>query len=430
MRVGVTSLLAWAALAAAFASYVLGDWLRAFRVACRVHSSAYSERAAHLVEAALRRALRRDDVDRFAKARAVLDRALAVDPSPRVRVFLDDPPRLFKSRAIVLKPSTDGEKGVLLLDYSFSFALFARLFDVEAVAKRYHLVLEPSWCGFCTPEILYYAQFEFPVFVLSGEPRDTRFLQGIGTNLVPVPIAGNWWVDHRVFRPLPDVRKDADVIMVAAWARYKAHDEVFAALGQLVRDGHRPRTLLVGYPGDLGRDEILRLADAAGIGDLIEVHESLTPPEVNAQLNRARVNLLWSRKEGFNRAIIEGMFAGVPCILRGGHNFGHTYPYINPMTGVFATPDTLAPRLVEMIRTAHLFAPREWVEPMMSCQRATELLSAAIRQWAIGHGERWTTGLVAKTVSLHNMEYWDRADEAQFADDYAFLERQLRPRSS
>lgn len=110
--------------------------------------------------------------------------------------------------------------------------------------------------------------------------------------------------------------------MVAGWAKFKRHSSFFAALHTLKKMGEMPKVILVGYPADMTKEDVLREAEYFGVRDQIELHEWITQEEVNRQLNRAKVNVLWSRKEGFNRAIIEGMFAGVPCILRNGHNFG------------------------------------------------------------------------------------------------------------
>ena len=60
------------------------------------------------------------------------------------------PESVFGYRALVLKSWSPGERGVLVVDYSYVFPLFAELFDVPAIAERYNLVLEPSWRGLCT----------------------------------------------------------------------------------------------------------------------------------------------------------------------------------------------------------------------------------------------------------------------------------------
>src|SRR5205814_6603850 len=87
-----------------------------------------------------------------------------------------DPLRLVGSRLLVAKPWRPGERGVLYVDYSYVFPLLAGLFDLRAIADRYHLVLEPSWSGVCTPEVLLYSRLDRPVFVETIEPRDHRVL--------------------------------------------------------------------------------------------------------------------------------------------------------------------------------------------------------------------------------------------------------------
>src|SRR5581483_101985 len=152
--------------------------------------------------------------------------------NPAAVRFLKEPRKFFESMAIVLKSATEGERGVLLLGYSYVFPFLLKAFDVNKIASRYYLVLEPSWSGYCDPDILCYAAFPHQVFVQSLEPRDSKFLLDATPNLIPVPLAANWWVDHRVFRPLPGVTKDADIVMVAGWGRYKRHFRFFSALAK------------------------------------------------------------------------------------------------------------------------------------------------------------------------------------------------------
>jgi glycosyltransferase involved in cell wall biosynthesis len=171
-------------------------------------------------------------------------------------------------------------------------------------------------------------------------------------------------------KPLPNASKDVDIIMIASWAWFKRHHRFFSALSKVYSKGEKAKVVLVGYPTDSTRDDILSLAKHFGIHAQLELYEWLSPEEVNAQLNRAKVNVIWSRKEGSNRAIIEGMFAGVPCILREGHNYGYRYPYINSQTGCFASEEELPNKLIGMIHNYQKFSPRDWVLSNMSCQKA------------------------------------------------------------
>jgi glycosyltransferase involved in cell wall biosynthesis len=333
------------------------------------------------------------------------------------------PRNLIGTRVMVVKSSRPGERGVLVLDYTYTFPIIAKHFDLAELARRYYIVLEPSWIGFCTPEILLYSRLSEPVFVETNEPPDIEFLRRISPNFVHVQAQGNCWVDHRIFRPAEGVDKDVDVSMVSAWADYKRHAGVFAALNKLRRRGRKLRTLLIGYPGDgtLSRNDIIRQARYFGVADQIEIQENLSTDQVTRHLSRSKVHVLWSRREGFNRAIIEAMLTGVPGILRAGHNYGQHYPYINPQTGSFADESSLPDVLLHMTKHHVEYDPRGWVMANMTPQIATERLNESIKRVALARGETWLSDMVVRTVQLKQAPYWNPEDASRFADDYAYL---------
>jgi glycosyltransferase involved in cell wall biosynthesis len=341
--------------------------------------------------------------------------------------YFDHPDWLLHGSSLVLKSPGPGERGVLMLYYSYVYPLFQKFYDMEAVGRRYHLVLEPSWSGFCDLNILCYQLLDQPVFVGTLEPRDFDLFRKAGGNLIPVRFGNNYWVDDRVFRDGGTADKDIDVLVVSGWGWYKRHWALFAALRRMVRKGRRPRVTLVGYPLGLTRDDILAQADHYGVRDLLDIHEWLKPPEVAGFLNRAKVMVLWSRKEGSNRSIIESLFADTPIILRAGHNYGYEYPYVNPQTGRFADERTLADVLGEMLDNPAAFAPREWALKHMTCQQTTATLNDAIKAKALELGENWTADIAVKTNDLNGLCYWNPADRERFAADYDELRSLLRP---
>ena len=392
----------------------------ALRVLTAVHRAAYLRASDTIVEHLLRSAFQDADFARPLRqaCRAYIDHQ---DHSQNVPVAAD-PNRLLGPLAMVLRSPSDDHKGVIVLQYNYVFPIFAHLFDVAAIAERYHIVLEPSWSGFCTPDVLCYAGLAPNVFVQAFEPRDRRFVATLGCGFVPVPTSTNWWVDHRVFRPVSAVHKDADVIMVAAWGPYKRHGMFFRALRTVRKSRPDLRVILVGYPLGLTKDEILALAASYGVEEMIECLENLTQAEVNVQLNRAKVNVLWSRKEGVNRAIIEGMFANVPCIVRDGFNYGHRYEYINAATGAFSTETDLPSTLIRMLNRWETYQPRQWVMEHMSCQRSTEILRKVV------DGGRDSPPLAVKVNGLHGMHYWTPEDAGRFDSDYRYLSDVARRR--
>jgi len=387
-----------------------------------IHRANYCETATKMIALFFRRPEGRTTCKRTFVGKIYEEYIERLSPTANTRRFFEEPERILRSRLLVLKSPKPNEKGVIVVDYSFALPILLRFFDVNKIATKYYLVLEPSWSGYCDLDLLCYAKYDFPVFVQAFEPRDAAFIEYTRSNLIAVPTSTNWWVDHRVMKPCPGVSKDVDAIMVASWARFKRHHQIFLALGRLRRRGIGLKVVLVGYPTDCTRDDIFRLARYFDVDKQLELYEWLSPEQVNQHLNRAKVNLVWSRKEGVNRAIIEGMFAGVPCILREGFNYGYDYPYINGKTGCFSAEDDLPDRLCWMIENYQLFSPRDWASENMSCQQATKIIRDAIRRKALETGEVWTEDLAVKVCHLNTMRYWDGADMLKYNADYLYLQ--------
>jgi glycosyltransferase involved in cell wall biosynthesis len=307
------------------------------------------------------------------------------------------------------------------VDYSYLFPLVAGLYDLDRISSRYSIVLEPSWAGTCTPEILLYSRLAAPVFVQTIEPRDRQFIESLDGNLSVVPIAANWWLDPRR-APAPSAARDIDVAMVAAWADIKRHWRFFRALAELKRQGHRLTAALIGYQYDRTRADIEALAAAYGVRDQITTHERISQSEVSDLLARSKIHVLWSRRECANRAIIEAMLADTPVIVRDGLTFGFKYPYINEQTGAFVRERDLGPAMLDMIANRSRYRPREWALAHMTADHATRALESHLRQHALKGGEKWTRGLAVKASALDGQQYSNVRDEATFAEDYRFIE--------
>ena len=404
-----------------------GKKLQSFAVFSSIHRADYSDHANKMIASLFQTNTRTRDNKKALLANGVYQEYIEhLSPTLVTSRFFENPQRILGARMLVLKSPRENEKGVIIVDYSFALPLLMKFFDICRIAEQYYLVLEPSWSGYCDLDILCYAQYDFPVFIQAFEPRDAAFIRSTRSNLIPVPTSANWWVDHRILKPLPHVKKDVDVIMIASWAWFKRHYRLFSALSQLRSKGEKLRIVLIGYPIDCTQNDIFILAKYFGIHKQIEMYEWLSPEEVNQQLNRAKVNVVWSRKEGVNRTIIEGMFAGVPCILRDGFNYGYPYPYINSQTGCFSSERALPEQLLWMIQNYYQFSPRKWVMANMTCQHATEILGEAIKRKTLEYGENWTQDLVVKICYLNTMRYWDDSDIQKFEEDYVFLRSTMK----
>lgn len=426
-----SSVIRWLLGTLAYSSAMLLGWLgqaeRRFKLLCSLHRADVSPAAKQLAESLVRQAA----AGQAPQVKTFLERHVAnVARTSGTARFFDDPTRLLGAAAIVLKSPQHGEKGLLYAHYNHVFPLLAKFYDLETIAARYNIVIEPSWTGFCDSDLLGYCNSKFPVFVTAYEPRDAEFIRSTQSNLIPMPIAANWWVDYRNWRPIPGIEKDVDVVMVAGWGSYKRHHRFFNALSRLRRQGHKLRAMLIGYSVGWPKEIVLKHAKYYGVEDQLEIKENVPYEQVNELVNRAKIGVLWSRKEGFNRAIIECMFAGVPSIMRTGFNYGYKYPYINDQTGCFADEKTLSRKMLELIECSAEMDPRSWVLENMSCQRATQIMSDAIGTWSAVHDEPWTQPPVVKVTHLHSMQYWDAADTERFKADYEWLNGKARSQFS
>ncbi len=346
--------------------------------------------------------------------------------SANARRIVDSPTSLFDGHAIVLKSASALERGVIYLFYSYTYPIFLSLYRAEEISKKYRIVLEPSWSGFCDLNILCMRRLGQRVIVGCGESRDARFLRAIDGPFVPGEFTGNTWIDVETFKPNLAVAKDIDLVVVAAWAWYKRHWAIFRVLRTLREKGTVLRVALVGYPGDMSLHDIKRLASHYGVHDQIEYHERVSTEDVSRVFNRSRVNLLWSRREGTPRTLPEGMAAGVPGIARRGFNYGDAQPYISSKSGIYSDEASLETDLVAMSSGWRMYSPRDWVAAQMTPEASTARLNRQLKELAIQEGESWTTDIVAKVSALDGLRYANPSDASRFEADYSFLRASLR----
>ena len=149
----------------------------------------------------------------------------------------DDPERQGDLMVLKEHDAGTGEKGVLLLSYTQAFRRFAALFDVGALARRYVLVLEPSWWGYADVTFLMFVGADLDVVVQAPWRPDFDFIRGLDCNLRPIRIGAGDWVDPAVFEPREGRDRTYDPVMVSAWSPVKRHRELFRALARIKRRG-------------------------------------------------------------------------------------------------------------------------------------------------------------------------------------------------
>ena len=360
------------------------------------------------------------------KSRQMLELGIAdIKPLPNTKKFFGEPEKMLDGIITILKSPAENEKGVLLLNYSYYFLMFQKFYDVNAIHKEYIIILEPSWAGFCELSLLSYMHLPHDVYLMCYEKRDLEFISSLNSSIIPLEIGPSWFVNHENFTP-QTVNRDIDIVMVAAWAKFKRHGDFFKAIAKLKNEGITPNIVLVGYAVDMTKQDILALAKYYEVEQWLTIYENITHAEVAALLNRSKVNVLWSKFEGNNRAIIEGMFCNTTVVMREGHNYGELYDFINKQTGCFANEETLAGSVKEILSAYDKFTPRDYVLNNRSCNKATAIMNTVISQREKSKGKNWTKEIVVKVNELHQMDYLDVSERKQFEQDYAFLLKNLK----
>jgi glycosyltransferase involved in cell wall biosynthesis len=364
---------------------------------------------------------------RGAEARAARERSAALPPAERVRMRLpvdDDPER--QGDLIVLKrhdPAT-GERGALLVKYSESIRRFPAVFDQGRVAKRYALVLEPSWWGYQSSTLALYAGAELDVVVQAPWGPDAEFVRWMDCNLVPLRVGAGDWVDPDTFRAAAEGTRSFDVVMVSAWSPAKRHGELFAAMARLRARGRRLRAALVGYPQRWTRGDVERLARRHGIADDCTFFEGIPHAEVARVVADSRAYVLLSRREGANKALYESLFCGTPVIVPRAHR-GVNDEHVGPECGVRFDEGRLDEAVVRVLDAPGAFRPREWAVAHTGWARSTDALNGALRTAAEARGLPWTHDIAAKK-NAPNLRYAIPGAYRDFAGEYASLEECLR----
>ncbi|WP_152025256.1 glycosyltransferase [Congregibacter litoralis] len=356
----------------------------------------------------------------------ITEAALAdLGPCERTSKFFNDPKLMLDGIVTVLRNPGDASKGVIIINYNAYFLPFLKFYDVEKILERFHLILEPSWAGLCEADILAFTQFKAPILVQAYEPRDFAFIEQLRSNLIPVDVGPSWFINHDMFHsPEAGVHRPIDLIMVAGWARFKRHQAFFTAIAPLVKQDPNFRIALVGYPVDLTKEDIQQMAADAGVQQVVEFYEWVTPTEVADLLRQSKASVLWSKFEGNNRAIIESMLCDTPVVMREGHNYGVKYDFVNEHTGQFASENDLCDVVSGLIERQPTMRCRNYIMEHRSAEAATERLAEAIDAIELLHPQHRESPspspLAVKVNELHGMSYF-RQSGVDFKESYTWL---------
>jgi len=371
-------------------------WLHAARAAMARTDGARLERLCAAIQRADTPALERFTRDRLAPW---LDSAEAASIWARERVGWDryrEPvgrdPAL--TRTVVLKaPGPAGEKGLIAMLFEYNWLrLFGGIPDFHELDREYDFLLCTSWSPTNYAMLgLALARTTGPVFVqvcnFAEAARITRFHPRL--RVVP-ELLGCDWIDPDAHSPRPFAERDIDFLMVANWAPFKRHWQFFEALARMPRDLN---VTLVGQP-EAGHtaDDIRRLARLFGVRQELDLRERRPLAEVMELQARAKVALIFTRREGCCVAAVEALFAGAALGLLKGAHVGPT-AYVNPTTGRLLAPPALDRQLMQLRDAAAIMDPRGWAVANISCVQSHARLNACVREATLALHRPWTTDL-------------------------------------
>ncbi len=310
-----------------------------------------------------------------------------------------DVARFFGNRLAVLKapatgPGENGEKGVLFVMVSDMFRHLHAGMDLPRLMRDYTLVFEPSWSGYCHPNMLEYTRWDEDIFILAAEQYDNGFLKRLRSNLIPVDLGPCDWVDPRVAEPYLNNPKEFDVFMNSNWGAWKRHHVLFRMLRKAKR---RYKVQLLGVPQDgKTKQDVERLARYYGVLDQLTFIDNIPYEQVMDRTCRSRVSILLSLKEGSNRAISEGIFCNLPVVVLQSH-VGGIRKNVVPETGLLAEESKLE-EAIETLLAANL-QPRAWGLEHVSCFRSSEKLNSVLREHALKKGQPWTRDIAGRSNS-------------------------------
>lgn len=285
-------------------------------------------------------------------------------------------------RCVVLRMPERAEpprwRGILLVSFTQTSAYLCQHYDLKRLTQNFHVVLEPSWAGYCDPNILAWTLVDRPVIVQSSEVGDRNFLRELSANLLPVAFGASDWVDPHAFSPKNAANKIYDSIYVANRGTYKRVHVFLSAIRKILTVRPNFRAALVCHHWGGPADVIEGLIDHYQVRGRFDFLDSVPYSEISTLYSQSKSCVLLSLKEGSNRSLFESMFCDTPVILLS-ENIGVNKDYINPETGILVSERRLHHAMIEISESWPKYRPREWALRNISPANTTAKLAAVLQ---------------------------------------------------
>lgn len=281
-------------------------------------------------------------------------------------------------KSIVLRYPERDTKGILFVWFEYDLLTLLSIDNLPLLLDRYQVVFMGSWSPPC-----YQALWSFPIEyrkeLLLGlsHPDDEMRLISLGFQAGVLPLYMSSWLDPRDFSPLPKSERDIDIVMVASWAKFKRHWVLFEALRKLNRNDIQ--VVLIGQP-ESGRtvEDVRAEADAFGVSGQIRFVDRAPVDLVWHWLERAKISLILSKREGSCVVVAESLMADTPVAMLQEAEIG-SRTFIHSQTGKFlGAEQSVARDLASFLESWEHFQPRSWAEENISLQKSQEFLQQTL----------------------------------------------------
>lgn len=280
-----------------------------------------------------------------------------------------------KKSLIVRYPNEFG-KGVIFVWFEYDLLTLLSIRDLTGFLDRYRVVFAGSWSPPCY-QVLWSFPPEYRHEFVAGlsHPDDSTRLVSLGFAVNILPLYMSSWQNPTDFHPRID--RDVDIVMIANWAKFKRHWVLFDALRRMRRPDLR--VVLIGQPESRRTvDDIRSEAMAFGVAEQIEFFDRVPVTEVWNWLERSRISLILSLREGSCVVVAESLMAGTPVGMLEDAGIG-SRDFIYPTTGRFLSHGSqFARQLNGFLYAAPMMSPRPWAEHNISADVSGEVLRKVV----------------------------------------------------
>ncbi|HSJ03342.1 MAG TPA: glycosyltransferase [Verrucomicrobium sp.] len=327
------------------------------------------------------------------------------------------------SRSLILKrPGSNGEKGVLYVAFEYNlYRLLQGLSDPTEVLAQYDLILSTSWSP-TSYALLEWAlqKMRGTLYLEASNPAEIAKLERFHPRIRCVGTMPCNWINPDFYAPKPHADRTYDVLMVANWAPFKRHFELFQALARL------PQSLRIALVGQKEAgwtaDSIVALARDLGAKQRLDIFESIPIQKVRELQCDSKTAVLMSRREGSCVAAVEALFANTPLGMRADAHVG-SRNYVNEHTGrLFSSSLGIHHGLASLLEAAPRLQPRQWAIENISCHHAIIQLNGTLQRHAEAQNLPWTQHLAAMCWNPYPT-YVHEEDVERFRPCYDALHR-------